>query len=225
MFWRFGRASKFSCRRRRAPATRDRLSRRRRHLIIFLGSGTLCRERSDCGVKDFAVALGGHSTDNFLHHSNHGVVPITAAIPPANCSFPSFTARCALCGKTAIAAPRAPSSTMSSSIPSRRLRAAKRSSQYRSPKRRPSVAGRRAARGLHNQREARKAPTEVAKPRRRSRFFLPRVVYAQERFGVESRPRDGLRATRICFLRKSLIVNQYYDKVGDFVSRVPGGAR
>ena len=66
---------------------------------------------------------------------------------------------------------------------------------------------------FHNQREARKAPTEVAEAAATLVGFLTASEFAKDRFGPESTTARMLARDADLFLRKSFIVNQYYEKV------------
>ena len=66
---------------------------------------------------------------------------------------------------------------------------------------------------FHNQQETRKAPTEVAEAAATLVGFLTASGFAKERFGAESETARTLARDADLFLRKSFIVNQYYEKV------------
>ena len=76
---------------------------------------------------------------------------------------------------------------------------------------------------FHTQNEARKAPTEVAEAAATLVGFLTASEFAKGRFGAESAAARTLAADADLFLRKSVIVNQYYEKVSrlyrDFQAR------
>ena len=65
---------------------------------------------------------------------------------------------------------------------------------------------------FHNQPEARKAPTEVAEAAATLVGFLTASAFAKERFGPESTAFRMLDRDAELFLRKSLVVNRYYEK-------------
>ena len=77
---------------------------------------------------------------------------------------------------------------------------------------------------FHNQPEARKAPTEVAEAAATLVGFLAASGFARERFGAESTTFRLLERDADLFLRKSAIVNQYYDKVSDLYRAFESGA-
>lgn len=77
---------------------------------------------------------------------------------------------------------------------------------------------------FHNQRETRKAPTEVAEAAATLMGFLTASGYAQERFGADSATARALVRDAELFLRKSIIVNQFYDKVGGLYREYRSGA-
>jgi hypothetical protein len=66
---------------------------------------------------------------------------------------------------------------------------------------------------FHSQNEARKAPTEVAEAAATLVGFLTASEFAKERFGVESPAARTLALDADLFLRKSVLVNEYYEKV------------
>jgi hypothetical protein len=77
---------------------------------------------------------------------------------------------------------------------------------------------------FHNQREARKAPTEVAEAAATLVGFLTASEFAKDRFGAESATARMLSRDADLFLRKSFLVNQYYDKVRDLYRNLEAGA-
>jgi hypothetical protein len=66
---------------------------------------------------------------------------------------------------------------------------------------------------FHTQNEARKAPTEVAEAAATLVGFLTASEFAKDRFGVESPTARALALDADLFLRKSVLVNEYYEKV------------
>jgi len=66
---------------------------------------------------------------------------------------------------------------------------------------------------FHTQNEARKAPTEVAEAAATLVGFLTASEFAKERFGAESPSARTLAIDADLFLRKSVLVNEYYEKV------------
>jgi hypothetical protein len=77
---------------------------------------------------------------------------------------------------------------------------------------------------FHNQLEARKAPTEVAESAATLVGFLTASVFAREKFGESSSTAQLLSRDVDLFLRKSFIVNDYYDKVSDLYRSFQAGA-
>jgi hypothetical protein len=77
---------------------------------------------------------------------------------------------------------------------------------------------------FHNQSETRKAPTEVAESAATLVGFLTASGFAREKFGEGSSTSQLLARDVELFLRKSLIVNEYYDKVSDLYRSFRAGA-
>jgi hypothetical protein len=77
---------------------------------------------------------------------------------------------------------------------------------------------------FHNQRESRTAPVEVAEAAATLVGFVTASEFARERFGAESVTARMLAGDADVFLRKSLIVNQYYEKVRDVYHDLQAGA-
>ena len=77
---------------------------------------------------------------------------------------------------------------------------------------------------FHNQREARKAPTEVAEAAATLVGFLTASGFARDRFGPESATARTLSRDADLFLRKSLVVNQYYEQVSGVYRDFESGA-
>ena len=164
-------------------------------------------------VKDFSVALGGHATDNFRRHSD---------------SHTSDT-RCYFTGKLQL--PEFYNALRM--VREDGDRCAARSDEYdvffypveavargdesitvslaEAPTERVLVVV--PHEDFHNQREAWKAPTEVAEAAATLVGFLTASGFAKQRFGAESDTARVLARDAELFLRKSFIVNQYYEKV------------
>ena len=68
---------------------------------------------------------------------------------------------------------------------------------------------------FHNQREARSAPVEVAEAAATLVGFITASEFARDRFGAESPTARMLARDAELFLRKSILVNQYYERVRD----------
>ena len=163
-------------------------------------------------VKDFAVALGGHPTDNFLRHSDHRTADN----------------RCYFTGKLQL--PEFYSSLRM--VREDGDRCAARSDEYdvffypveavASGQEAITVSLAEAStervlvvvphEDFHNQREAWKAPTEVAEAAATLVGFLTASGFAKERYGAESTTARTLSRDADLFLQKSLIVNRYYEK-------------
>jgi hypothetical protein len=77
---------------------------------------------------------------------------------------------------------------------------------------------------FHNQSEARKAPTEVAESAATLVGFLTASDFAKQRFGEDSPTSRMLARDVELFLRKSSIVNVYYDKMSDVYKSFRAGA-
>ena len=76
---------------------------------------------------------------------------------------------------------------------------------------------------FHNQPETRKAPTEVSEAAATLIGFLTASAFAKERFGAESTPARLLDLDADLFLRKSLVVNVYYEKVSELYQSLRAG--
>jgi hypothetical protein len=77
---------------------------------------------------------------------------------------------------------------------------------------------------FHNQSAARNAPTEVAESAATLVGFLTASVFAKEKFGEDSTTSRLLAQDVDLFLRKSFIVNAYYDRVSDLYRSYRDGA-
>jgi hypothetical protein len=77
---------------------------------------------------------------------------------------------------------------------------------------------------FHNQSETRKAPTEVAESAATLVGFLTASVFAKEKFGEGATTSQLLARDVDLFLRKSVIVNEYYDKVSELYRLFRAGA-
>jgi hypothetical protein len=164
-------------------------------------------------VKDFAVALGGHETQNFLRHSeNH--TSDNRCYFTGKLQLPEFYSalrmvredgeRCAARGGEhdvffypvqAVASGEETITVSLAEAPTERLLVVVPHEDF------------------HSQREARTAPTEVAEAAATLVGFLTATEFAKDRFGAESMTARMLARDADLFLRKSFVVNQYYDKV------------
>lgn len=77
---------------------------------------------------------------------------------------------------------------------------------------------------FHNQRETRKAPTEVAEAAATLVGFLTASGFARDRFGPESATAQTLARDVELFLQKSFLVNRYYDKVSGLYREFESGS-
>lgn len=77
---------------------------------------------------------------------------------------------------------------------------------------------------FHNQPEARKAPTEVAEAAATLVGFLTASAFAKEKLGADSTAFRLLDRDADLFLRKSVIVNLYYEKVSALYKAFRSGA-
>ena len=174
-------------------------------------------------VKDFAVALGGHETENFLRHSaNHA--SDNRCYFTGKLQLPEFYSalkmvredgdRCAArAGEhdvffypvQAVASGEETITVSLAEAPTERLLVVVPHEDF------------------HNQREARKAPTEVAEAAATLVGFLTASEFAKNRFGAESATARTLARDADLFLRKSLVVNQYYDKVSGLYRELESG--
>lgn len=77
---------------------------------------------------------------------------------------------------------------------------------------------------FHNQNEARKAPTEVAEAAATLVGFLTASEFARDRFGADSSAARALARDSDLFLRKSMLVNQFYEKVAGLYRDFRAGA-
>ena len=76
---------------------------------------------------------------------------------------------------------------------------------------------------FHSQSEARKAPTEVAEAAATLVGFLTASEFASDRFGPESTTARSLAGDANLFLQKSVLVNQYYDRVSSLYRTFDAG--
>ncbi len=77
---------------------------------------------------------------------------------------------------------------------------------------------------FHDQIEARKAPTEVAESAATLVGFLTASAFARDKLGEEASTSRLLARDVDLFLRKSLIVNTYYDRVSELYKSFRAGA-
>ncbi len=77
---------------------------------------------------------------------------------------------------------------------------------------------------FHNQSESRRAPTEVAESAATLVGFLTASDFAKKAFGAESPTARALARDVDLFLRKSVVVNAYYEKVRDLYASFRAGS-
>jgi hypothetical protein len=175
-------------------------------------------------VKDFAVALGGHETENFLRHSDSHTSDNRCYFT-GRLQLPEFYSalhmvredgeRCAARGGEhdvffypvqAVASGEETITVSLAESPAERLLVVVPHEDF------------------HNQREARTAPTEVAEAAATLVGFLTASEFAKDRFGSESATARTLARDADLFLRKSFVVNQYYEKVSALYRDLESGA-
>ena len=175
-------------------------------------------------VKDFAVALGGHATENFLRHSDR-VVSDNRCYFTGRLELPEYYSSLRMVREDEErCAARAgehdvffyPVQAVASGEEVITVSLAEASTER--------VLMVVPHEDFHNQRELRKAPTEVAEAAATLVGFLTASGYARERFGADSPTARVLARDVDLFLRKSLIVNQYYDKVSRLYRDLRDGA-
>ena len=175
-------------------------------------------------VKDFAVALGGHATDNFLvqsdRHTSDNRCYFTGKL-----QLPEFYSALRMVREDAEScAARAdehdvffyPVEAVASGAETITVSLAEASAE-----RLLVVVPHE---DFHNQRETRTAPTEVAEAAATLAGFLTASGFAKERFGAESATARTLTRDAALFLRKSFVVNEYYDKVSALYQDFRSGA-
>lgn len=175
-------------------------------------------------VKDFAVALGGHPTDNFIRHSDRHTSDNRCYFT-GKLQMPEYYSalrmvredgeRCAARGDEydvffypveAVASGDESITVSLAEAPAERVLVVVPHEDF------------------HNQREAWKAPTEVAEAAATLVGFLTASGFAKQRFGAESTTARMLARDADLFLRKSFIVNQYYEKVSRLYDDFRSGA-
>lgn len=188
------------------------------------GSASFVAAEVIAEVKDFAVALGGHATENFLRLSNNRTSDNRCYFT-GKLQLPEFYnalhmvredgERCvARSGDhdvffypvQAIASGEETITVSLAEAPTERLLVVVPHEDF------------------HNQREARKAPTEVAEAAATLVGFLTASEFAKDRFGPESATARTLARDADLFLRKSFVVNQYYEQVSALYRNLESGA-
>jgi predicted aminopeptidase len=175
-------------------------------------------------VKDFAVALGGHPTGNFLRLSENRTSDNRCYFT-GKLQLPEYYSalhmvredgeRCAARSGEhdvffypvqAVASGEEAITVSLAEAPTERLLVVVPHEDF------------------HNQREAWKAPTEVAEAAATLVGFLTASGFASDRFGPESSAARTLARDADLFLKKSFVVNQYYDKVSALYRDLRSGA-
>lgn len=175
-------------------------------------------------VKDFAIALGGHATENFLQQSDRHTADNRCYFT-GKLQLPEFYStlrmvredgdRCASRSDEhdvffypvqAVASGEEVITVSLAEAPTERMLVVVPHEDF------------------HNQREARTAPTEAAEAAATLVGFLTASGFAQDRFGPDSATSRALARDAELFLRKSFIVNQYYEKVSRLYGEHRSGA-
>ena len=174
-------------------------------------------------VKDFAVALGGHATGNFLlqsaRHTSDNRCYFTGKL-----QLPEFynalrmvredAESCASRGGEhdvffypvqAVASGEETITVSLAEAPAERLLVVVPHEDF------------------HNQREARTAPAEVAEAAATLVGFLTASGFAKDRYGAESTTARMLARDPDLFLRKSLLVNRYFEEVSTLYQHFRSG--
>jgi hypothetical protein len=175
-------------------------------------------------VKDFAVALGGHATENFVQYSDR-LTSDNRCYFTGKLQLPEFYSSLRMVREDGDrCAARAgdndvffyPVQAVASGRETITVSLAEASTER--------VLVVVPHEDFHTQREARKAPTEVAEAAATLVGFLTASGYAKDRFGPESATARTLARDADLFLRKSFLVNQYYDKVSALYREFQSGA-
>lgn len=175
-------------------------------------------------VKDFAVSLGSHGTDNFLKLSDH-IISDNRCYFTGKLQLPEFYSSLRMVREDG---DRCAARSGDHDVFFYPVQAVASGEEVITV----SLAEASTERVLvvvphedfHNQREARKAPTEVAEAAATLMGFLTASGYAQERFGADSATARTLARDAELFLRKSQIVNQYYERVSGLYQEYRSGA-
>ena len=174
-------------------------------------------------VKDFAIALGGQATENFVRYSDQQVSDNRCYFT-GKLQLPEFYSslrmvredgdRCAARGSEhdvffypvqAVASGEEMITVSLAEASTERMLVVVPHEDF------------------HNQREARKAPTEVAEAAATLVGFLTASGFAKDRFGPDSTTALTLARDAELFLQKSFLVNQYYEKVSGLYREFQSG--
>ncbi|RPI55158.1 MAG: hypothetical protein EHM55_08710 [Acidobacteria bacterium] len=175
-------------------------------------------------LKDFGESLGGHATENFRRHSDRQTADNRCYFT-GKLQLPEFYSslhmvredgdRCAARGDEydvffypveAVASGEETITVSLAEAPTERVLVVVPHEDF------------------HNQREARKAPTEVAEAAATLVGFLTASAFAKEKYGADSTTFRMLDRDADLFLRKSFIVNTYYEKVNALYDALRSGA-
>jgi hypothetical protein len=164
-------------------------------------------------VKDFLVSLGSHATDNFVQHSDR-IISDNRCYFTGKLQLPEFYSSLSMVREDGERCAARSNEHDVFFYPVQAVASGEEvvtvSLAEASPERVLVVVPHE---DFHNQSEALQAPTEVAEAAATLVGFLTASGYAHQRFGAESPMARGLARDADLFLRKSLIVNQYYEKV------------
>lgn len=175
-------------------------------------------------VKDFAVALGGHATENFRRHSDHHTSDNRCYFT-GKLQLPEFYNTLRMVREDGNRCASRAGEFDVFFYPVEAVASGEESitvSLAEAPTERVLVVV--PHEDFHNQREAWKAPTEVAEAAATLVGFLTASGFAKDRFGAESTTARVLARDADLFLRKSVIVNQYYEKVSRLYHDFSSGA-
>src|SRR5688572_17062649 len=175
-------------------------------------------------VKDFSVALVGHATGNFLRHSDRHTSD-TRCYFTGKLQLPEFYSALRMVREDGDRCAARSSEYDVFFYPVEAVASGDESitvSLAEAPTERVLVVV--PHEDFHNQREAWKAPTEVAEAAATLVGFLTASGFAKQRFGAESPTARMLARDADLFLRKSFIVNQYYEKVSALYRDLESGA-
>lgn len=175
-------------------------------------------------LKDFGQSLGGEATENFLHHSDRHTAD-TRCYFTGKLQLPEFYSSLDMVREDGDrCAARSvdydvffyPVEAVASGHETITVSLAEASTER--------VLVVVPHEDFHNQREARKAPTEVAEAAATLVGFLTASAFAREKFGPESPTFRMLDRDADLFLRKSQVVNAYYEKVNALYGELRSGA-
>jgi hypothetical protein len=175
-------------------------------------------------VKDFSVALGGHATGNFLRHSDRHTSD-TRCYFTGKLQLPEFYSALRMVREDGDRCAARSSEYDVFFYPVEAVASGDESitvSLAEAPTERVLVVV--PHEDFHNQRETWKAPTEVAEAAATLVGFLTASGFATQRFGAESPTARVLARDADLFLRKSFIVNQYYEKISRLYDEFRSGA-